>query len=111
MSGRRVLLLYPPISKMERYSSAIGSAGGRQLPLGVLYLASSLREAGHVVDVIDAEAEGLSAEEVLERAESFAPDYVGVSSTTVAFHRALEVVELLKRERGDVPVILGGPRE
>ena len=43
----RVLLVYPPISKEERYSSAIGSAGGRQMPLGVFYLASSLRERGH----------------------------------------------------------------
>jgi hypothetical protein len=30
----RVLSVYPPICKMERYSSAIGSAGGNQTPLG-----------------------------------------------------------------------------
>ena len=42
----RVLLVYPPISKEERYSSAIGSAGGRQMPLGVFYLASSCGSAG-----------------------------------------------------------------
>jgi anaerobic magnesium-protoporphyrin IX monomethyl ester cyclase len=109
MSGRKVLLLYPPISRMERYSSAIGSAGGQQIPLGVLYLASSLTEAGYLVEVIDAEVEGLSAPEILERVREYGPDYIGISSTTVAFHRALEAAELFKQDRGETPIIVGGP--
>jgi anaerobic magnesium-protoporphyrin IX monomethyl ester cyclase len=107
--GRKVLLLYPPISRMERYSSAIGSAGGQQIPLGVLYLASSLKESGYDTLVIDAEAEGLSADEVLARARDFAPDFIGISSTTVAFHRALEAADLFKRSLEDTPLVLGGP--
>ena len=87
----RVLLIYPPISKEERYSSAIGSAGGRQMPLGVFYLASCLRQRGHEVAVIDGEAKNLTAADILERTEQFQPGLVGISTTTVAFHRALEV--------------------
>jgi len=52
----RLLLIYPPITLRERYSSDIGYSGGRQLPLGVFYLASAAREAGHDVGVIDAES-------------------------------------------------------
>ncbi len=37
---QKVFILYPPISKMERYSSKLGSVGGEQLPLGIFYLAS-----------------------------------------------------------------------
>ena len=105
----RVLLIYPPISKEERYSSAIGSAGGRQMPLGVFYLASSLRRRGHEVAVIDGEAENLTAADILERAEQFQPGLVGISTTTVAFHRALEVARELKRRRPERPIVLGGP--
>jgi len=105
----RVLLVYPPISKEERYSSAIGSAGGRQMPLGVFYLASSLRQRGHQVAVIDGEAENLTAADILQRAERFQPGLVGISTTTVAFHRALEVAQELKRHRRDLPIVLGGP--
>ncbi len=60
----RILLIYPPISMQERYSSDIGYSGGKQMPLGVYYLASYLRWAGHLVSVIDGEAQGLSAHEI-----------------------------------------------
>ncbi len=69
----RVLLIYPPISKEERYSSAIGSAGGRQMPLGVFYLASCLRQRGHEVAVIDGEAENLTAADILRAPNGFSP--------------------------------------
>jgi radical SAM superfamily enzyme YgiQ (UPF0313 family) len=105
----RVLLVYPPISKEERYSSAIGSAGGRQMPLGVFYLASFLRERGHEVAVIDGEAENLTADDISKRAEQFLPGLVGISTTTVAFHRAVEVACELKRSRPERPIVLGGP--
>lgn len=105
----RVLLIYPPISKEERYSSAIGSAGGRQMPLGVFYLASYLRRRGHRIEVIDGEAENLSTDDILERAERFQPELVGISSTTVAFHRAVEVGREIKSRRPEWPIVLGGP--
>ena len=105
----RVLLIYPPISKEERYSSAIGSAGGRQMPLGVFYLASYLRKQGHQIAVIDGEAENLSANDILERAERFQPGLVGISATTVAFHRGLEVGQEIKSRHPEWPIVLGGP--
>lgn len=105
----RVLLIYPPISKEERYSSAIGNAGGRQMPLGVFYLASYLRQQGHPVSVIDGEAEGLSASEILTRVREFQPGLVGISASTVAFHRGLEVAQEIKALRPDCPIVLGGP--
>ena len=74
----RVLLVYPPISKRERYCSAIGSAGGNQTPLGVFYLAAYLRQRDHQVEVIDGEARGLSAEDIVARAGEFHPELVGV---------------------------------
>ncbi len=105
----RVLLVYPPISKMERYSSAIGSAGGNQTPLGVYYLAAYLRQHGRPVEVIDGEANGLTAEDIVARAGEFRPGLVGISSTTVAFHRGLEVAVEIKRHWPELPIVLGGP--
>ena len=105
----RVFLIYPPISKQERYSSAIGSAGGNQIPLGVFYLAAYLRQHGHDVQVIDAEARNLDAAAIESLVTDFAPDLIGISSTTVAFHRAVEVAEALKRRWPQIPIVLGGP--
>lgn len=107
--NQKVFILYPPISKMERYSSKLGSVGGEQLPLGIFYLASQLREHGYEVMVCDAEAEKLAAEDILDRIGRFAPRFVGISSTTVAFHRALEIAEAIKSAFPDPQIVLGGP--
>ncbi len=93
----------------ERYSSDIGHSGGRQLPLGVYYLASIVRRAGHVAAVIDAEAEGLTVEAVGSAAADFQPDVIGISTSTVAFGRALATAAVIKKRLQDVPVIFGGP--
>jgi len=105
----RVQLIYPPISRWDRYSSDIGNAGGRQVPLGVFYLAAYLRQHGHRVGVIDAEALELSSRAAAEQALAFRPEAVGISATTVAFHRACEVARRLKHLAPGLPLILGGP--
>ncbi len=107
--NRRIYLIYPPISKQERYSSDIGASGGNQIPLGVFYLASWLRQQGHEIAVVDGEAENLTAEEIAGRVAGFAPDLIGISSTTVAFHRALELAAILRQGHPRVPLVLGGP--
>jgi len=104
-----VLLVYPPISSQERYSSAIGSSGGRQVPLGIFALAAWLRRHGHTVAAVDGEAAGLTADRIAEIVQTRRPGLVGISSTTVAFHRAVEVAAAIKRDPGSPPVVLGGP--
>lgn len=106
----KVFIIYPPLTMWERYSSDIGHAGGRQLPLGIFYLASYIRGKGHEVCVIDAEAEQKKITDIAALADQFHPDAIGISATTVAFPRALEVAEAIKNRMGQhVPVIIGGP--
>ncbi len=107
--NKKVYLLYPPISKEERYSSEIGSAGGTQIPLGIYYVAAYLRENGFEIMLSDAEAENLQVEDILKQIHDFNPRYVGISSTTVAFHRALETANGVKDLYPDKIIILGGP--
>jgi radical SAM superfamily enzyme YgiQ (UPF0313 family) len=106
---KRIYLLYPPISKMERYSSEVGSVGGDQIPLGIFYLAAYMREHGYAVSVTDAEALRMSEEQIEEQIRELSPDVVGISATTVAFHRALGVARTLKARFPDTPIVLGGP--
>jgi anaerobic magnesium-protoporphyrin IX monomethyl ester cyclase len=105
----RVLLIYPPISIQERYSSDIGHAGGKQMPLGIYYLAAYLRKGKHDVRVIDAEANDMSYEQIISVAQGFLPQVIGISSTTVAFHRALSVAGFLKEKMPNVITVIGGP--
>jgi len=106
---RNIYFLYPPISKFERYSSELGNAGGEQIPLGIYYLASYLRQFNYGVKVSDAESNKMSSAEIIEEINKFQPAYVGISSTTVAFHRALEVAKEIKNFFPEIITILGGP--
>jgi len=105
----RILLIYPPISKFERYSSDIGKSGGSQIPLGVYYIASYIQLHGYQVDVIDAESKNLSSHELVDHVQKFRPDVLGISSTTVAFHRAVEVADTIKKQYPNLIIVLGGP--
>lgn len=75
-------------------------------PLGLAYLASSLREAGFKVRVIDNMVENLSIEKILNAVkDSF---MVGITSTTPTFKTALKYAKKIKSEFSDIFVILGG---
>ena len=104
-----VLLVYPPITKLERYSSAIGSSGGHQIPLGIFYLASYLHSNSFRTDVLDAEAMNLSYEQVIEHLRSGRFGVLGISTTTVAFHRAAELAWKVKAALPDTIIVVGGP--
>jgi anaerobic magnesium-protoporphyrin IX monomethyl ester cyclase len=105
----KVLLVYPPITLLERYSSDIGNSGGRQIPLGIYYLAAYVRKAGHEVHVIDGEAHEMTIASVVAKIQECRPDIVGISSTTVAFNRALETAREIKTQLPEIPVVVGGP--
>ena len=109
LNEKKIYLLYPPISKIERYSSEIGNAGGEQIPLGIFYLASYLRKFDFEVKLTDAEALKLTSTEIISEIADFVPKYVGISSTTVAFHRAIEVAENIRKTNPEIIIILGGP--
>ncbi|MBN1865108.1 MAG: radical SAM protein [Victivallales bacterium] len=109
MHTKKIYLLYPPISKFERYSSDLGSVGGEQIPLGIFYLASFLRENGYEVAARDAEATSFNEENIIQEIAGFAPDCIGIGSSTVAFHRALSAAKAIKKEFPSIKIILGGP--
>lgn len=105
----KVSIIYPPISREERFGTSLGHSGGRQIPLGIFYLAAYVRKHGHTVQVIDAEAENLTTDGCVKKITSFAPDVLGISSTTVAFHRAIELAKAYRAAHPDVFTVIGGP--
>ena len=106
---RVVLLIYPPISKHERYSSDIGEVGGAQIPLGIYYIASYVRSHGFQVHCIDAEAQRLENSEIILKVKEITPDIIGLSSTTVAFQRTIALAQEIKVTLPHLPIVIGGP--
>jgi len=89
-----------------RLPASLNRVRGVLPPLGIAYLAAYLLQQGHVVDLIDAPAEGLSRDAYRQRLESFKPDLVGVTAMTSTFEGSLEAARIAK-ETG-ATVVLGG---
>ena len=74
------------------------------IPLGLLSIATHLKNNGHTVKIVDRSVENIRIEKILN---SFEPDIVGISSLTFgSFNDALKVSGLVKEQ--DIPVVWGG---
>ena len=75
-------------------------------PLGLLYLASSLRQAGHPVDFYDQNHDTRDLETVMEQ---FGPDLLGISLYTTNVLSAFSLVDRVKTMDRSLPIVVGGP--
>jgi len=77
-------------------------------PLGLMYLAAPLAEAGHKVMILDAPTLQLTNGEICQEALAFKPDIIGISFYSMFIRVVHQLTGLLKRNL-NVPIILGGP--
>ena len=104
----RALLVSPPWGQLYGDFRAVARVGVAYPPLGLCYLASALKAAGHDALVLDAEAEGLGVEAVVARAQTWEAGLVGIQVVSPLWDAALEIGRLV-RERASLPVVIGGP--
>ena len=98
-----VLFIYPPVSFLKR-----NPLSGFSPPLGILYLATILKNKGHEVHVIDAEAERLSLNELIEKVKSLHPEVVGLTCLTNTFRFCKSIIKEIKRI-SNAYIVVGGP--
>ena len=104
---KKIVLLNPPLSEEER-GGKLRSAIAVGMPYGLLSIASVVRNHGYEVSLIDATNLGYSTAETVERILALAPDYVGITTVTLAIDRCSEVAASLKARNPDLQVIAGG---
>lgn len=98
-----VLFIYPPLSFSEESALSAYSP-----PLGALYLATILKDNGHEVHVIDAEAEQPSKKQLIERVKSINPEVVGLTCLTFTLDSCKTIVDEV-RKATDAYIVVGGP--
>lgn len=76
--------------------------------LGVRYVASSLEQGGHTVDIIDAHFEEISFAEVLSRISSTQYDVYGISFVEAIVEETLEVINCIKESNPESKIFVGG---
>jgi len=76
--------------------------------IGALYIASSLRKAGHEVRFIDLVRYSLDENDIKKMVKDFRPDLIAFSGIITAYYQLEPLSNSLKREFGDIPQLVGG---
>lgn len=79
------------------------------IPLSIGYLAAVLEKEGYSVDVIDCQLLQLTKQQLKKELNKLQPDIVGVTSTTLTYNPACEVVKTAKETCPDSLTLMGGP--
>ena len=105
-----VEFIFPPLSVSERYGSRNIGKGheGHLPPLGLASLAAYLIDKKYRVDIIDALANELTDNEIIEKISQDNPKAIGFSALTSMFHRAVITAEKLKKKFPEKLIIMGG---
>ena len=104
----RVLLVAPPVDFMrELYGFSRGRSYRNQPPLGIGYIAATLRGAGIDVAILDAAALGLTVPRTVRRVLAFDPDVVGITAISLEAPIVYELVRAL-RPRTTAAIVVGG---
>lgn len=104
----RCALVIPSWRPEEIFSSKTSSSQiNYWQPLGVLYVAASLKKAGH--DVRFFNGAFMRHERIIQEIKEFAPNFVGLYSTTFGWPRAKRTASDIKMTLKDVFVCVGGP--
>jgi radical SAM superfamily enzyme YgiQ (UPF0313 family) len=77
-------------------------------PMGILYLASALRAAGHEPAIIDMKVEYLDMAETVRRIVNFAPDVLGITAMTYEADCMQELVEAARKAMPGLKIVVGG---
>jgi len=91
-----------------RLPDSINKAQGIYPPLGLAYIAASLREAGYNVKILDAQALNLTSSEARKIIHNEKADIIGITCMTSNFKGALEAAKFAKES--NAIVVLGGPQ-
>ena len=96
----RILLVTPPARRPQRESIVVP-------PLGLMYIATVLRQAGFDVQLKDAFAEGLDWDAFGAFIRDAAPDVLGISGMSPVIDTTFRAVQLARPHVRHV--VLGGP--
>ena len=95
---------------MSNIPTLFKSDRGRIPPLGILYLAACIRQRGdHEVNVIDAQMDDMTCEEVADEVERRQSDIVGLTVTSFGLVDARRTTMEIRKRMPKTKVLMGGP--
>ena len=88
-------------------SKTAGSQINYWQPLGTLYVASSILDAGYDVKFLNGAF--MSNSEIINEIVAYKPDVVGLYSTTFGWNKAVLTASEIRNRLNDIFIAVGGP--
>jgi len=104
----RLSLIFPSWTYVFGGMAKVARGASTFPPLNLAYIAAIAENHGHIVQLIDGEAEQLTVSETIDMTREFSPDIIGFTATTPFFHVAVEQAYAFKKAL-KVQMIIGGP--
>jgi len=79
------------------------------MPLGPAYIAAILEKNGHEVQILDLLVAKYSKEKITRKIAEYQPDIVGLTSVTMNYPIASEIIKHCKSVNEDIITVIGGP--
>jgi radical SAM superfamily enzyme YgiQ (UPF0313 family) len=105
----KFLFIIPPIDKKILHGEwDLSQVDSISPPLGVLILTAVLKKNGYEAGVIDAYAENLTINDIIEKIIAYNPEAVGLSFMTPAFESAISLAQAIKKQLPHIYIVAGG---
>jgi len=103
----KILLILPDeISSKLLRPLRIFNGGGILPPLGLLYIASSLKKYGYDVKILDMRLENF--DKIITKILKFNPDFIGISLTIFTLKQGVRIAKICKEILPNCKIIIGG---
>jgi radical SAM superfamily enzyme YgiQ (UPF0313 family) len=105
---QKILLINPPLTKEEQAGS-LEKIANFIPPLGLLYIATTLKKNNFDVKLIESIPLKYTKSEIIRDIKNFSPDVIGVTATILSFENCVDLCENIKKNF-KIPIIIGGPQ-
>lgn len=102
-----IALVFPPVEMRDRYYRI--ARWVTVPPQGLAFIAAVAERSGRSVAVIDAVAQKLSSDQILDQLKSLRPRYIGLTGPTMVIPSAADIALRVRKSLPGTPVIIGGP--
>ncbi len=79
------------------------------MPMGIAYIAGVLEHNGNEVQILDLLVSKYTEDKIRRKLEEYQPDIVGVTSVTMNYPVASEILKHCKKVNKDIITVIGGP--
>ena len=109
LKNKKITLINPPYERIAKGYDFVRHITNRSPSLGLLYIASAVRNHGYEVTLIESDIENLNVNQVVNRLCEQSPDFIGISLFTVSVWQSALIAKQIKQQLPQCTIIVGGP--